>query len=69
MLNLLMAAQHGYIGTICFDETELRKISSKSLYALVSMIEQNVFVFDVSIRDNISMFRDFPEADIDRATI
>ena len=67
LLNLLMASHHDYEGTICFDNSELREISSKSLYELVSMIEQNVFVFDASIRDNITMFRDFPAAEVDRA--
>ncbi len=67
LLNLLMASRRDYDGAIRFDETELRDISSRSLYALVSMIEQNVFVFDASIRDNITMFRDFPAADVDRA--
>ena len=67
LLNLLMAAHHGYTGTICFDGSELRKISGRSLYELVSMIEQNVFVFDASIRENITMFRDFPAADVDDA--
>ena len=67
LLNLLMASRHDYTGTICFDDTELREISSKSLYELVAMIEQNVFVFDASIRDNITMFRDFPAAEVDKA--
>ncbi|MCH5271405.1 MAG: ABC transporter ATP-binding protein [Lachnospiraceae bacterium] len=67
LLSLLMAARHDYAGTICFDDTELREISSKSLYELISMIEQNVFVFDASIRDNITMFRDFGTADVDNA--
>ena len=67
LLHLLMAAYRDYEGTIRIDGSELREISSKSLYELVSMIEQNVFVFDASIRDNITMFRDFPVADVDRA--
>ena len=67
LLNLLMASRHDYEGSICFDSTELREISSKSLYELVSMIEQNVFVFDASIRDNITMFRDFSVTEVDRA--
>ena len=67
LLNLLMASRHDYGGTIRFDSAELREISGKSLYELVSMIEQNVFVFDASIRDNITMFRDFPTAEVDRA--
>ena len=64
LLNLLMASRCNYTGTIAFDGTELRDISSRSLYGLVSMIEQNVFVFDASVRDNITMFRDFEAADV-----
>lgn len=67
LLNLLMASRHDYEGAIFFDGTELRGISSRSLYEVVSMIEQNVFVFNASIRDNITMFRDFPVEDVERA--
>ncbi len=33
----------------------------------LTLIQQSVFVFNASIRDNITMFRDFPEADVERA--
>ena len=61
LLNLLMASNSNYSGEIRFDHTELRKISSSSLYRLISIIQQNVFVFNASIRDNITMFRNFSE--------
>lgn len=67
LLNLLMSSRHDYEGTICFDGAELRTINSGSLYELISMVEQNVFVFDASVRDNITMFRDFPASEVDRA--
>lgn len=67
LLNLLMAAYDGYSGTIRYDQKELRKISSSSLYDLVSMIQQNVFVFNATIRENITMFREFPADEVDRA--
>ena len=67
LLNLLMASYPHYGGSIRFDDTELRQISSKSLYEMVSVIQQNVFVFNVSIRDNITMFSDFPREAVDRA--
>lgn len=67
LLNLLMAAHDNYGGEICYDGTELREISSESLYELVSMVQQNVFVFNASIRDNITMFRTFPKEEVDRA--
>lgn len=62
-----MASYQNYEGTICYDDTELRKIGSSNLYEIESIIQQNVFVFNATIRDNITMFRDFPEDEIDEA--
>ena len=67
LLNLLMASHPGYTGSICYDEAELRQISSESLYEMVSVVQQNVFIFNASIRENISMFSDFPGEEVDRA--
>ncbi|MBQ7146316.1 MAG: ABC transporter ATP-binding protein [Lachnospiraceae bacterium] len=67
LLNLLMRASTAYEGQILFDGKELRDISPASLYDLVSIIQQNVFVFNATIRDNITMFSDFPGEEVDRA--
>lgn len=67
LLNLLMAGSPDYRGTISFDGTELREASAESLYGLLSMIQQNVFVFDASIADNVTMFREFPKEELDAA--
>lgn len=67
LLNLLMASYQNYDGTICYDDTELREISSSNLYEIESIIQQNVFVFNATIKDNITMFRDFTEEQINEA--
>lgn len=67
LLHLLMAGSADYKGDILFDDTELRGISAESLYGLISDIQQNVFVFNASIRDNVTMFRDFPQEELDMA--
>ena len=67
ILNLLMASADHYDGEILYDDRELKNISASSLYDLVSIIQQNVFVFNSTIRDNITMFSEFPEEEIDRA--
>ena len=67
LLNLLMASHSEYSGEICYDGHELKAICSESLYDVVSMIQQNVFVFNASIRDNITMFHEFPKEEVDRA--
>lgn len=67
ILNLLMASSKDYQGEIFYDGKELKTISPSSLYDLVSIIQQNVFVFNSTIRDNITMFTDFPKEEVDRA--
>lgn len=67
VLNLLMGAYGGYEGSIAYDGREVRDIETGSLYDAVSMIQQNVFVFNSTIRDNITMFSSFPEEEIERA--
>lgn len=60
LLNLMMASSQNNSGTICYDDTELRQISSSNLYEVESIIHQNVFVFNATVRDNITIFLDFP---------
>lgn len=67
LLNLLMGACSGYSGHISVDGKELREVDTDSLYDLISLIDQNVFLFNDTIRRNITMFRDFPEEETDRA--
>lgn len=67
LLNLLMASSRNYQGQILYDGKELKTVSTCSLYNLVSIIQQNVFVFNSSIRDNITMFSQFSEEEIERA--
>ena len=67
LLSLLLGAHGGYAGDILYDGRELRGIGSDSLYDLISSVEQSVFVFNASIRDNITMFSEFPKEAVDRA--
>lgn len=65
--HLLMAGSAEYRGRIMLDDTELRDVAPESLYEIMSVIQQNVFVFNASIRDNVSMFRSFPQKALDEA--
>ena len=67
LLNLLLTENTGYRGSVLLDGTELRELSPEALYGLMSVIQQNVFVFNASIRDNVSMFREFPQKALDEA--
>lgn len=67
LLNLIMGSSDNYQGEIMYDGYELRSIHSDALYDLISIVQQNVFVFNSSISDNITMFRKFDEARVRRA--
>ena len=67
LLNLLMASYSNYTGRVLLDGTEITEIMPESLYGMISVIQQNVFVFNASIRDNVTMFRDFPREEMDDA--
>lgn len=67
LLNLLMGSYFSYQGEIRYDGQELKQINLDSLYDLVSIIQQNVFVFDSSIQNNITMFKEFDQERINRA--
>ena len=69
LLNLIMSGACGaeYSGRIMWDNLDLKESSSDSFFDQVSSIDQNVFVFNSSIRDNITMFREFPEEEVSEA--
>lgn len=67
LLNLLMGGYDGYEGSITIDGHELRGVDAGSLYDLVSLIDQSVFLFDDTIRANVTMFRNFPDEAVDDA--
>lgn len=64
LLNLLLASDQNYTGKILYDDTELTQIGSNDLYTMESVIQQNVFIFNATILENITMFRSFPEEEV-----
>lgn len=67
LLNLLMGAYSGYSGSLTIDGQELSVVDPDSLYDVMSLIGQNVFLFDDTIRKNITMFREFPDGEVQSA--
>ena len=66
LINLFLSAYDNYDGHIYYDNHELRYISSEALYDVVSVIQQSVVIFNATLRDNITMFRDIPKEEVDR---
>ena len=67
LLSLMQGAYKTYEGDILVNGTQLKDASAESVFSLVSSIGQSVFIFNASIRDNITMFRDFDPQAVDRA--
>ena len=61
LINLLLARENNYTGNIYYNGIEVRQISLDSLYEISSFVEQNVFVFDDSIINNITMYSNVDE--------
>lgn len=61
LLRLLHIPGRQHKRSVAFDGIDIRRLTPESLNGLVSVVQQNVFVFNASIRDNITMFRVFPQ--------
>ena len=67
LLNLLLGYRDDYEGNITVGGKELRSVDLDCLYDLVSIIQQNVFVFNSTIEKNITMFKNFPRENVESA--
>ncbi len=67
LLKVLMGFAPGYAGEVCYGDCELKSIHADNLLDYISVIQQDVFCFNNTIEENISMFRQFPQAEMDIA--
>lgn len=56
LLKLLLRYYGGYEGEIRIDGREIRELSCVSLNRLCAVIHQNVFLFDDTLKNNISLY-------------
>ena len=67
LLKLLLGYNTNYDGDLMIDGINMKEIDLDSLYDNISIIQQEVFLFDSSIKDNITMFRPFDKAKVRHA--
>lgn len=67
LLKLLANYYEDYGGEILIGKQELRTIDRKSLSRKMAMIHQNVFLFEDTLRANITMFQEYPDEEIKAA--
>lgn len=66
LLRLVLRYYDDYAGKILIDGRNIKDIKLSSIYELMSIIQQNVFMFDDSIEANISLYGDYTDEEIDR---
>ena len=65
LFKLLTKYSSEYDGNILFDGIDLRNITYSSLSQIISVVQQNVFVFHDSIYNNICLYKSIPEEKFD----
>ena len=67
LLNLLLRFYDVTSGYISIDNQDLQTISSESLYNLMTIVQQDVYIFDDTLKANITLGQSFTEDDIKKA--
>ena len=67
LLNLLLRFYEVTSGHILIDNQDLQDISIESLYNLMTVVQQDVYIFDDTLKVNITLNQSFTEYDIKQA--
>lgn len=67
LLKLLLGWLPDYSGAISIDGTEIRNFTPEQLQRQMSYIPQNVFLFNTTVRENITLGDSFSEEEIQKA--
>lgn len=67
LLNLIMGNYPDYEGSLTIGGKEIKNVDPDSVFDVVSVVQQNVFIFDDTIRQNICMFKKFDGEQVERA--
>lgn len=67
LMKILLGQLGNYQGKVYYDGVEMSSFDVATYYEQIAYIEQNVFLFDCSIRENITLGSDFPEGKMQEA--
>lgn len=67
VFHLIMGQLQNYTGDILFDQTNAREIDPDSLNRQIAYIEQDVYLFNSTIRDNITLGHSFTDEQVEKA--
>lgn len=61
LIKLILGYYDNYNGNIYIDGIDNRKIRRKSIFRICSIIHQNVFMFDDTVKNNITLYNNYSE--------
>lgn len=64
LIKLLLKYYNKYSGSILLDGEDIRKINTESYCRIVSSLEQDTFIFDDTLWDNICLYSDYEESSV-----
>ena len=67
LLNLLLRFYDVTSGHILIDNQDIQAISAESLYNLMTIVQQDVYIFDDTLRANITLNKSFTDEEIKQA--
>lgn len=67
LINTIMGGFSPVQGEVLFDGTDIREIQPESLFQVMALVQQSVFVFRDTIRNNITLFKEFDEEKVKKA--
>ena len=67
ILKLLMGIERSQGGEISIGNSQLSTLPEESLFRSISYIQQEVFIFDGSIYENITLFQDYGKEELELA--
>ena len=64
LLNIISGMYDEYDGEVMIEDEELKQVERNSLSHLVSLASQEVFLFNDTIRNNITLYREYSDEQI-----
>ncbi|MBS5823065.1 MAG: ABC transporter ATP-binding protein [Clostridium argentinense] len=64
LIKLMLGYYSDFSGDIKFDGNSMKNLSIEQLNKMISIIHQNVYMFDKTIKDNICLYKEFSEEQI-----
>ena len=67
LINTIMGGFSPVQGEVLFDGIDSREIQPESLFQVMALVQQSVFAFRDTIRNNITLFKEFDEEKVKKA--